>query len=90
MNDLKKALNSIEEGISAAVIYIDESSGLMKIDGSDDLRTAVFEVSHYLISRVNESKKNPVEKPKPPNTTCFLPKLPAGGVNGLSYSTLDL
>ena len=90
MNELKKSLNSIEDGISAAIIYIDESSGVMKIDGSDDLRTAVYEVSRYVISRSNELKKSPAEKPKPPNTTCFLPKLPPGGIDKLSYSTLDL
>ena len=52
MNELRKILKSLDEGVIGVFILIDEINNIMEIDGADSLKTACFEVSGYLVDRV--------------------------------------
>ena len=89
MNEFKKALSNLEEGTSVAVLYIDEENNVLRIDGSEDMRTACYEVSRYIIDRTKEIKKPTGVRQKPPNTKVYLPPLPPSGIDGLTFSSLE-
>ena len=85
MNKFEKALSTLEEGMSVAVLYIDEENNVLRIDGFEDMRTACFEVSRYIIDRTKGIKKPSIERQKPPNTKVYLPPLPPSGIDGLYF-----
>ena len=74
----------MDEGNIAAIILIDETNGIMEIDGAKILKMALLEVSSYIINRFHEQNNempstSAMELPR--GVKCRLPYLPPGGID---------
>ena len=88
----KKRSLRIGDGIVAALV-IDEVHGTMEIDGVETLKTAFFEVSSYIVSRVKELKEetaSTIDQNQPKDCRIWLPYLPPGGTEDLTYTMAEL
>ena len=55
MNEVSK---NLERGLYGAVLFIDENNGCVEIDGDSDLKTFLYEVTPYVLSRWRVREKN--------------------------------
>ena len=81
----------IDENTVAALILVDDANGVVEIDGAESLKTALFEVSSYIIERHREQKDeklSALDMEIPIGAKCHLPLLPPGGIDNITYSEL--
>ena len=67
MEEILKSFRSLEDGLVAAVVIIDETNGYVDIDGVKSLNDGLFEVSDYLIKRWKEMKEGKLSSDGKPN-----------------------
>ena len=73
------------ENLSFGIFAIDEENNVIEIDGSTQLKKILFDVSPSIISKWKSA--NPTRSAsstQPPNTKCFLPFLPPGGISKMN------
>ena len=92
MNEALKALNSLDNGIRGVFFIIDEQKGCAIIDGDRNLKEILFEVSSHLIKRFKDviENANDMEEKKPEGAKWFLPYLPPGGIEGMTFEQVCL
>ena len=81
---IQKSFKMDEGNNIAAIILIDETNGIMEIDGAKILKMALLEVSSYIINRFHEQNNempstSAMELPR--GVKCRLPFLPPGGID---------
>ena len=90
MNEISKSLKGLEKGLSGAVFLIDENTGFVEIDGDKDLKTFLYEVTPYLLSRWKEREKKCIPEKIPEGAKCWLPYLPPCGVDNLTATMVEV
>ena len=90
MNEVSKNLKGLGRGLYGAVLLIDEINGCVEIDGDSDLKTFLYEVTPYVLSRWKSRGKKTVPEKIPEGGKFWLPHLPPCGVDNLTATMVEL
>ena len=89
MDEVYKALSKLD--IDAVILTVDDKNGFAEIEGTKNLKDALFEVSSHILKRRHILKADlPEDLKLPEGATKKLPPLPPKGIDGLTYTQLGV